>query len=341
MSRRYLGVLPHNDPMYTFLAHEVLGQVLGIHSPFARFDVHRLDRLAVAFEYRERQSGVALLGKFYGNKPLPFGKQVGSDHQAVQMQQEFAALHYLRTLGLDHTPCRVVRPLAQSEALNCLLVEEFVAGEDLLFFIRAAIEEGRSESLRTRLTELARLLAMLHDRTERWAPIDTAPVLAYLDKLIVQLTYWHILSLEQQQRLLALRAAWGKSLLLHGSRQVLIHGDATPANFIFQEGQGVIAIDLERLRLGDRAADLGCIAAELKHLFLWYGHDEGASEPYIQHLYQSYVNYMAAQDESLTSLTARGRFYMGCIELRISRNAWLDWPYRRRLIDHAMGCLAI
>jgi thiamine kinase-like enzyme len=122
---------------------------------------------------------------------------------------------------------------------------------------------------------------------------------------------------------------------------VLIHGDATPANFIFEEGAGVTAIDLERLRRGDRATDLGYIAAELKHLFFWYADDLAASESYIQHFYQSYVNYMQAGDESLVSLAARGRFYMGCTELRISRNAWLDLPYRRRLIEHALGCLAL
>jgi len=33
--------------------------------------------------------------------------------------------------------------------------------------------------------------------------------------------------------------------------------------------------------------------------------------------------------DDFASLTTRGRFYMGCIEMRIARNTWLDLGYRR------------
>ena len=60
-------------------------------------------------------------------------------------------------------------------------------------------------------------------------------------------------------------------------RQVLIHGDATPTNFLFPNGRAV-ALDLERLRVGDRLWDLSWVAGELKHAWGWRTADFSGSE---------------------------------------------------------------
>ena len=51
-------------------------------------------------------------------------------------------------------------------------------------------------------------------------------------------------------------------------RQVWLHGDATPANFLFGHGMDVAAIDLERMKRGDRMFDVGRVAGELQHAFM-------------------------------------------------------------------------
>ena len=119
-----------------------------------------------------------------------------------------------------------------------------------------------------------------------------------------------------------------------------MHGDATPAHFFLDARHRVTAIDLERMRPGDRALDLGCLAAGLKHHFWWHGHGSWGSEPYIQELYAACAGAAAPGAADLAALTGRGRFHMGCCELRIARNSGRDLEYRRRLVDNAEECLA-
>lgn len=325
----YLGTLSPYDPLAPLLRRA------GLEAPIA---VYRLDHTGIAFRYESGASGLSLVGKFFGNKAPPTRHPVAPDYASMRMRQEFEALRHLRRLGLDRPPYQVVRPLAHSAAHNALLLQAYVPGQNLLPYIEGAIREGAHHALRARLGELARFLAELHERTRHPLQVDPLPALAYLDKLIRQLSGWGHLSPAQQGSLAALRVRWAHTSLLYEAGAVLIHGDATPANFIFQEG--VTAIDLERLALGDRAADLGCVAAELKHFFLWMAQDEQGSEPFIEHLYESYAQQLGWAPGRLRALTERARFYMGCTELRISRNGWLAPSYRQQLIEHALGCLA-
>jgi hypothetical protein len=86
---------------------------------------------------------------------------------------------------------------------------------------------------------------------------------------------------------------------------------------------------------GDRAADLGQMAAELKHLFFWYCGDLWGGETYIQHLYASYARFVQADAAAFATLTTRGRFHMACAQARMGCNRWLSPEYRRRLIADA------
>ena len=66
---------------------------------------------------------------------------------------------------------------------------------------------------------------------------------------------------------------------------MLIHGDATPTNFLFPDGRAV-ALDLERLGQGDRLWDLSWVAGELKHAWGWRTADFGGSEAAIRHFFR-------------------------------------------------------
>ena len=119
--------------------------------------------------------------------------------------------------------------------------------------------------------------------------------------------------------------------------EVIIHGDATPTNFFFNVGE-VIGIDLERMTQADRCWDLGFIAAELKHHFLWRTGDKWAGEPFIGHFLWEYT--VALGDTRLFSvITGRLPLYMALGLLRIARNNWLSENYRKILIEEAGLCL--
>lgn len=337
---RYLGVLPPEDPLHGFLAREVLEGALGLAGCAPVFDVYALADFSTLFRYVDRQTGAGVVGKFYGNKWL-HGRQDGEPElRAALMWREFHNLERVRALGLDRPPRCVVRPLAASEARNCVLVEEHAPGTDLETRVREAAHSGQGGPLAACLTEVVTFLAELHGRSRTEEGLDPEKALRSLDRYADQLAFWNVLPAGPRERLRRLRERWAGAGVLALGRQVLVHGDATPVNFIHDGERRMTAIDLERLWPGDPAEDLGCLVAELKHLFFWYSHDPWGSEPYIQQVYGTYAGCQRGV-EDFGLLTERGRFHMGCVLLRIARNSWLDLDYRRRLLEKAEECLQI
>jgi len=120
---------------------------------------------------------------------------------------------------------------------------------------------------------------------------------------------------------------------------VLLHGDATPTNFLFPDGR-VVAVDLERLRPGDRLFDLSWVAGELRHAWGWRGRDFGESEIVIQCFFRSYLDALPGDADLTRRIYALNPLYMALAELRIARNAYLSWGYRRALVAEAQRCLS-
>ncbi|HEX2206087.1 MAG TPA: phosphotransferase [Longimicrobium sp.] len=341
MSGAYVGVLEESDPLHAVLTRDVLAGRLGCSVASPVYDVFRLDGSGTIYRYAERRTYVEVVGKFFGRKWL-HGRQDGEPElRQALLRREFENLCYARGLGLDAYPHQVVRALAASAATGCVLVEDYVRGLDLEHFIRHAAHGGSGHELRDRLSDVASFLADLHTRSARNEGVSEAAGGAYLEKIIGQLAYWDVVPHEQRGRLEALRDRWAASGLLGRGRNVLVHGDCTPLHFFHAPEHGITAIDMERARPADRAWDLGCMAAELKHLFWWYTGDREAGEPYIRHFYGAYAGFLPPGEEDFGLLTARGRFFMACYELRTSRNPWLDLGYRRELINHAEACLQI
>lgn len=340
---RYLGVLSPEEPLHEFLARDVLRGTLGFEGCAPVFDVYALTDGSTLCRYVDRQTGADVVGKFYGSKWL-YGSQNGEPElRASLMWREFHNLERVRALGLDAPPRCVVRPLAASEAHGCILVEEHAPGTLLETYVREAAQSGQGGPLTARLAEVVRFLADLHERSRKeerlGESLDPGRALHALDRYSGQLAYWKVIGEPERERLVRLGERWTGSGILAAGRQVLVHGDATPVNFIHDGEHRLTAIDLERLWPGDPAEDLGCLAAELKHLFFWYAHEPWGSEPYIRHVYGTYAS--CREGEDFGRLTERGRFHMGCVLLRIARNSWLDLDYRRRLVEIAETCLQI
>ena len=122
-------------------------------------------------------------------------------------------------------------------------------------------------------------------------------------------------------------------------KTVLVHGDATPTNFIFHPEDGVTAIDLERMRRSDRAYDLGLIASELKHHFAWRMLRADAAEPFISHFLRAYCDHFEDPASIFKTITYRNRFFMALGELRIAQNEWIQKEHRTWLAEEAFRCL--
>ena len=341
MSETFLGRLSTDEPLYAYLAGEIVGRVLGCPHPRPSFEIFQIDTSATIFRYYDRRTFINVVCKSYGNKWV-HGSQTGHEELRVGlMQREYENLSQLRRLGFDCPPHAVVRPLATNAALNCILVEDYAPGPDLDHFIREARDTGQRDALSRSLSDVAWFLADLHNRTRTDAPNDPAQAIAYFDKILSDLLRWEIISHVQRERLEAAREGWARTGLLAESAQTLVHGDVNPTNFLWRAEHDLTVLDLEAMRTGDCAFDLGCMAAELKHLFWWYTHDAWTSEPFIRHFYATYADYSALSRADLSNLTERARFFMGCTALRIGRNSWLDIEYRQQLIEDAIRCLNI
>ncbi len=219
------------------------------------------------------------------------------------------------------------------------LLLDAVEGPDLDVFLGRARDPGGQEALLLRLRRLAGLLARFHARPVPPLPVTAAPGLLYLEKIGGQLEAAGLLSLRDRARLAAETEAWPARFSAFADHQVVLHGDATPTNFLFPDGQ-VVALDLERLRLGDRLFDLAWVAGELKHSWGWRFQDFAGAEPAIGAFFAAYLEACPGHAGAAERLFALNPFYMALAELRIARNAYLPWEYRRRLVAEALNCLA-
>ena len=119
----------------------------------------------------------------------------------------------------------------------------------------------------------------------------------------------------------------------------MVHGDATPENFMFGSGLEVMTFDLERSKRADRVFDIGRIAGELKHFFMWKSANKDAAEPFIGHFLWEYACHFPDRDGAFAAITGRTPFYMGITLLRIARNSWVEPGHREQLLSEAKACL--
>jgi aminoglycoside phosphotransferase (APT) family kinase protein len=328
LSAVYLGTLEQRDPLYGYIKKSVMPEMeRDVKSPV--FHVSRLPGSNIVYKYHEERSRLTLIGKFYC---------AGEHYKKERLTSEFKNLRKARALGLCNLPHYVVRPVGRESSIGLGIMEEFVEGNDLDHYIKRAVYEGRHKRLRKRLTDLARFIAELHKRTMTVNGLDFSPSVDYFGRVLSKLREKGIVDDEKAARLTRLREAWVEREYMLTDGKVLIHGDATPTNFLFPKEDGVIAIDLERMRMGDRMFDVGMVCGELKHAFIWRMGDKYASEEHIAHFLGEYARHFGGHG-TYRSVVLRNPFYMALTELRIARNGWLDRRHRYRLVEEAEECL--
>jgi aminoglycoside phosphotransferase len=273
-----------------------------------------------------------VVGKFFSAYP----PKISAD---LSLAREYDHYRRLPALGLANGRRLTPRLLGRCPHRSLGLLLEAVPGPDLDHLLLRACVHQDPAPLHRGLEKLANLLAFFHSRPVPGSPVSPDPALAYLDKVTARLEASGLLSREDWSTLTHERQCWQERFRDFADRQVLIHGDATPTNFLFPDGRAV-ALDLERLRVGDRLWDLSWVAGELKHAWGWRtGHPDG-SEGAIRHFFRAYLAAHPSGPDLPRRLYGLNPFYMALAELRIARNQYLSWDYRRELVAEARRCLA-
>jgi aminoglycoside phosphotransferase (APT) family kinase protein len=229
----------------------------------------------------------------------------------------------------------VIRPLGFDRDINCVIALEYYEGEQLSHAIGRSIYNRDDPHLFRRLTALAYFLATQHNRTANGASVDFDKDCQYFDTVVGRLRKGHRAGQWDVDEFSWLRDRWRDRPQMWEDRQVWLHGDATPANFLFGHGLNVGAIDLERMKRGDRVFDVGRVAGELQHAFMHAGGDPGRAEPFISHFLWEYSCHFPDRHRAFRSITARTPYYMGLNLLRIARNDYISYDYSERLVAQA------
>jgi aminoglycoside phosphotransferase (APT) family kinase protein len=333
MSRMYLGRLSESDPLHGYLRYDIQPQVTNS-SGNTNYRVFRLNGSNDVYLYEDRYTGAKVVGKFFRSS-----RKRTMEKAAARLTREFDSLCRMRDYGLMGYPHHVVRPLGCNSWLNALLVTEYCEGELLSELILSVIKSGDKDRLYYKLTALAYFLSAFHNRTAIGVGVDFEQDCTYMDRLINRLLEINAMGWAEARELYWLRDQWRNQPMMWADQQVMVHGDATPENFMFGGGLSVVALDLERTKRADRVFDTGRIAGELKHFFMQTAGDKNAADPFIGHFLWEYACHFPDRESAFRSITGRTPFYMGITLLRIARNSWVKPDYRRRLIDEAKECL--
>ena len=333
MNGNYVGYVAGQDPLHGFLSR-IIRDRMGVPEPQPAFRAFRLSGSNEVYAYEEKFSGTKIICKFYGPK---FGWD--RDKAACVARQEYEGLERLRRYHLVGSPHHVIRPLGVSGDINGVLAVEYVSGEEFSHAIARATRYGDDAHLYWRLKALAYFLATQHNRTANGATVDFDPDCRYFDKVVGRLKNADRIGQWDVDELSWLRDRWRDRPKMWQDRQVWLHGDATPANFLFGDGMDVAAIDLERMKRGDRMFDVGRVAGELQHSFMRAVGDWRRAEPFIGHFLWEYSCHFPDRERTFESITARAPYYMGLNLLRIARNDYIDGDYGGRLVARAKKLL--
>ena len=313
---------------------DIVRDQLQVHEATPAFRAFRLRGSNEVYAYEERRSGARVVCKFYGSR---FGGDM--DRAVRAAHREFDMLQGLRSYGLEGSPHHVVRPFGVNRDINCALALEFYAGEQFSRAIKRAVRQHDDAHLYWRLKALAYFFATQHNRTVGTDTVDFDSDCRYLVGLVRTLRQRNRIGAGDADELLRLQERWRDRSPMWADRQVWLHGDATPANFLFGDGLDVAAIDLERSKRGDRVFDVGRVTGELQHAFMAMTGDRDRAEPFIGHFLWEYCCHFPDRDAAFRSITQRLPYYMAMTLLRVARNNYISSGYCAKLIRQSKRLL--
>ena len=333
MNGKYVGYVAGDDPLHDFLSRIVRDR-MRIPEAQPAFRAFRLSGSNEVYGYEEKGSHAKIICKFYGPR---FGWD--RDKAAWMARKEYEGLQTLRRYQLTGSPHHVIRPWGTSRDINGMLALEYYSGEEFSHAIMRATRHQDDAHLYWRLKALAYFLATQHNRTANGAAVDFDPDCRYLDTVVGRLRQAHRIGQGDSDEFSWLRDRWRERPQMWQDQQVWLHGDATPANFLFGCDMDVAAIDLERMKRGDRMFDVGRVAGELQHAFMSAVGDRHRAEPFIGHFLWEYSCHFPDRQQTFESVTGRAPYYMALNLLRIARNGYIGADYCGRLVKQAKRLL--
>lgn len=296
-------------------------------NPPASWKAARLS--SAAYIYREVETSWAVVAKFYGAK-------TGADAEKYA-RREYGNTQDARELGLDREGMRAVVPLA---VWRGVLLLEYVQGLTLEDII--AIRRSHPGILLPALEKATEILARLRGLSAR---TDEAPdferAISQAHKYLRNLSKYGVLKRRpfRRRNLSRLIDRWAATSKMATYVPSLNHGDATTTNFIFPPEGGVVAIDWERAKVTDPAADVGRLLAEVSHCIT--EHDGNLEEvtQAVDVLRARYCDSLPTREEC-EPFMERARFHQASSTLRIARNGWLSPAYRLSLVERAASLLS-
>lgn len=314
-----------------YLKLEILPQIA--RPPFGSIDSIKISHdIRAVYLYQDEISRTEVVGKYYNNG------SINPDVAWHKVEHEYSNLVFLRDqLGMRDNNYNVVAPLGRNKVLSALLVLKKAPGRPLDHYISRAIYEKDTQALFYKLSDLSRLFFRLHRNSDSGRNVSLNLPQWYLSTMLGALKAKSPGLYNQEAEIKGLAVNWWSRVEMVRDHEVVVHGDATPTNFFFHHNE-VTAIDLEKMKFADRCWDLGFIAAELKHHFMWRTGDGQRAEPFIGHFLWEYG--MASGNTAIFyDIIRRLPLYMALGLLRIARNDWIDEKYRNKLIGEARLCL--
>jgi aminoglycoside phosphotransferase (APT) family kinase protein len=333
MIGEYVGYVSGDDRLHEFLS-AIMRDQLGLRQSRPAYRAFRLAGSNEVYAYEEKHSRSRIIGKFYGPK---YGWD--RDRAAASAYQEYESLERLRGYDLVGSPHHVIRPLGFNPDISAVLALEYYAGEQFSHAISRSIHHHEDAHLYWRLRALAYFLATQHGRTANGHGVDFDSDCRYFDRLVRRLQRIGRIGQWDADELWWLRDCWRDRPNMWADQEVWLHGDATPANFLFGHGMDVAAIDLERMKRGDRMFDVGRVVGELQHSFMSATGDRHRAEPFIGHFLWEYSCHFPDRRDAFASITARAPYYMALNLLRIARNDYISDDYGGTLVRQAKRLL--
>ncbi len=325
---RIKGDLGRRSRLYRFLKDRELWKAAGISSHPELYVTRLGGSHEVYLVYDGRSHKKFVLKSF-----LDGGHEKASRH----MEKEYERLEQADRLINHHSWVHVARPIYKSRD-GGFFAEQYVHGTMLGHYMKEAMSSGRGAALYDKLTMLAGFLALLHKASGRQRGVDISSVgeelARHADQACSEGAMTHG-GLHSMRRLIEKACS---DRLFEGAGRSLVHGDANPSNFLYDDGR-LYVIDMERAGYKDPAYDLGMMAGELFHYAMYYSGDPYSADPFIGHMYWIYAGNYGDQHDTFIRLTRRNPLYMANSLLRIARRPYFSRHYRRRLAFHARECL--
>lgn len=295
-------------------------------APPAKWEVARLS--GAVYLYREVEARWSVVAKYY---------QVKKGAEALAYaEREMERIEEACSYGLLAGDLRSIRGLG---AWKGVLFLEHVPGLNLADVIATRV--SLPGQLRAGLKAVGRLLSTLHTGAQQADQVPDFEAALRDDRGYLKDLSKHGVLKAEPGIVVGLNELFEKWVADDGMNSYFptqIHGDATTTNFMFPEEGRVVAIDWERMKTADPAADVGRLNAELSHSVRKHGGDSEEADAYIETCFEAYLENSGTGFDA-ESFQRRAKFYEGTSLLRIARNGWVPRLERMTMIAQAMAVL--